>query len=364
MRPVDPTIHEDYLVIPHPSGDRVLLVQGRRWSLPRLTNALDMVFRKKPEWHNTARVERAMRARLDLPGPVLRCLHVGHDRWPQFVYEVASPLATWTPPDGAHWVGRDETRRLHLDVPEHQALLDRWFAEANDPAAVARRPPWYRPGWEDEAFPWIKEQLSELGLTALTPPEKLRHRERSCEYRIRTKGGRVRFKAVPPVFAHEGPVTEALSQLFPGQVPDVLALDAPRGWTLQDTPSSARTLDQVRDEARWADVLHHYAQLQIDSRPHVAALRERGCPVRPVQELPAKLEALLRDTATLNDPQPAPDNGGRLVPPLTRDEIGRLHRAGPGHGCPAACAGAWQRLAGLHLSRPPDLPDDRIGGVR
>jgi len=78
------------------------------------------------------------------------------------VYECEPAPPAWAFPSGGRWFGQDDVERLALAIPAHRALLDRWFAEAGD-AAVARRSPWYHPGWYAEATDWLETQLTRRG---------------------------------------------------------------------------------------------------------------------------------------------------------------------------------------------------------
>lgn len=204
-------------------------------------------------------------------------------------------------------------------MPTHRALLDRWFAEAGDAVVVARRPPWYRPGWFAEATAWLAAQLARLGLAIIAPPEQLRSWERSCLLRMLTADGWVYLKAVPEMFAHEPLLTHALARAYPGEVPTLLAHDDTRRLMVM-ADFGGVGLDRVREAGRWAAALRRFAEIQIGCIPRAAALRALGCPARPVGALSAALDALLADTAALLPGAP----GG-----LTAAEIGALRALAP-----------------------------------
>lgn len=128
-------------LIPQPGTRRLLLLPGERgWLLPGWAHR----GADRPFWQVIDGVPRALRAHFGLAAPILRCLHVAYDpqrRRLEYVYESESPAPDWVPPAGGRWLGPGDLAPLPLAVPAHRALLDRWFAEADDAAALARRPP-------------------------------------------------------------------------------------------------------------------------------------------------------------------------------------------------------------------------------
>jgi hypothetical protein len=81
------------------------------------------------------------------------------------------------------------------------------------------RPPWARPGWLDEATAWIHARLGERGLAATGPIVQVKVWSISCLLRVPTSGNILYFKAVPPLFAQESRITEALGRRYPGHAP-------------------------------------------------------------------------------------------------------------------------------------------------
>ncbi len=321
-----------YLLVPHPTETRILVVpHGEGWALPGWADD-GHDGEEFPQWHNMVNVERGMRERFGLDVAVLRGLPPQHTLGTDdfsFVYETEPAPADWTPPAGSRWVGYDDLGQFRLTGRGLPSVVGRWFGEADDQEALARRPPWYRVGWRDQALSWIDEQLARRGLTLLATPEQTRLRERSAEFRIQTSGGSLRFKAVPDAFAYEGPMMQELGRLAPGQVPEVLAYDASRRWMLL-TDGSGSPLVEVPDPEQWADALRRYAELQIICIPRVKVFRSLGVPFRPVHDLAGQVNDLLQDSALYDAPRRfVPDQHGTLVETLSDHEIDRLRALAP-----------------------------------
>lgn len=84
------------------------------------------------------------------------------------------------------------------------------------------RMPWARPGGAMRQLAWARGALDALGIALTGAPEQVRTWNLSSLWRIPTTTGTVWLKAVPPFFAHEGAVIEALQQQ---RVPRLLARD-------------------------------------------------------------------------------------------------------------------------------------------
>lgn len=197
-------------------------------------------------------------------------------------------------PNGAHWRGRDVLDALACT--EHRQLLASWFDEAEVGVPPQRRP-WAQRDWMKHAISWIDEQLTHLGRTRTGHVEQLRSWERSCLLCAPTNAGHIYFKAVPRMFMHEPPLTQAIATWCPGARPYVLALDVARGWLLL-ADFGSHMLDADRDIMHWEQALRHFAALQIDLARRVDELRALGCPER-FSTLADAIPALLEDDAAI-----------------------------------------------------------------
>jgi Ser/Thr protein kinase RdoA (MazF antagonist) len=105
-------------------------------------------------------------------------------------------------------------------------------------------------------------------------------------------------------------------------VPELVAVDAERGWMLMhDHGTRLRDLIHSSDDLQhWETVLPQYAELQIATGPHVDELLELGVRDERLARIPADLERLLDDPEFLLVDQP---DG------LTSDEYERMQAALP-----------------------------------
>lgn len=88
-----------------------------------------------------------------------------------------------------------------------------------------------------DASAWVTSSCAEIGLVVTASGELIQRRPRSFAvvYRVREADGtdgRVWFKANGIGTRHEPALTSTLSALVPDLVPEVLAIDADRGWSL------------------------------------------------------------------------------------------------------------------------------------
>lgn len=295
-----------YSIVAHPSEPRVLLERaGDGWTLPA------------HEAEEAHAIRQVMRERFGLETTLLgtfagRYLD-GEREEAERVFALETHGAADPLPRGAQWADREALVGSRLAVPEHWALLERWFREAEEGAVPPERPPWARLGWYDTAAGWIGERLAALGTPAEGAVEQLHARAWSTVLRVPTRDGPVYFKAVAEAFAYEPPLTEALAALLPTRVPRVLAADLERRWLLlADAGTSLRAVMRAegkaegksegvgeRDAAWYEAMLVQFARFQRATAPEAERLAALGCPDHRLARLPALYHALLADRAGL-----------------------------------------------------------------
>jgi hypothetical protein len=119
----------------------------------------------------------------------------------------------------------------------------------------------------------------------------------STVLRVPTIDGALWFKANAPPHAFEAGLLAILERVSPGHVPELVALDADRGWLLiRDGGERLRELvSSSRDLFHWRKLLPEYAELQLALAPHAGGLLAAGVPDERLAVLPAQLAALLDD---------------------------------------------------------------------
>ncbi|MEV0004600.1 aminoglycoside phosphotransferase family protein [Micromonospora sp. NPDC050980] len=159
---------------------------------------------------------------------------------------------------------------------------------------------WDAPAWRESASHWVAEQLGRYG-RRVTGPVQERIRPWSLVWRVPTGDDDAWFKANSDDTRHEAGVLAALARLAPGRVPDPLAVDAGRGWSL--LPEGGRTLRDALavapDPGRWERILPVYAELQRASAAHAGELLALGLPDHRPEALPRLFTDLLDDTDAL-----------------------------------------------------------------
>jgi hypothetical protein len=323
-------ISSNYSMLSHPREPRVLALAGEAgWALPEHESA------------EAPAIRQSIRERYGLDVTLLGTV-AGHytdteQEQAERVLALESHGADTPLPAGARWIGRSELDRLTLAVPEHRPALDQWLREMENGVVPAERAPWARLGWYATAALWVREQLERLGYREIGPVEQLHARVWSTVLRVPTVAGLVYFKAVAaPSYAFEPDVTQALADLFPANLPRVLAVDEARHWMLlADSGTSLRgALQASGDTAAYEAMPPHFARLQMATVPHVDRFLALGCPDRRLERLPEHFRALVADRPGLRVGQ---------VGGLIEDDYARLQALAP--EVEALCA----RLASYHL---------------
>ena len=136
--------------------------------------------------------------------------------------------------------------------------------------------PFGRPGWIGELVSWVQSEidLHELRLTG--PVRQLNASPTYALLRLETNESAVWFKAVGEPNLREFPISVALSRLFPGFVPTVVATRPSwHGWLAMEFGGS--TLDEVPDARAWDQAARTLARLQIASLRTTDQFLADGC---------------------------------------------------------------------------------------
>jgi hypothetical protein len=293
---VDPTIFDYAVVLPHPTEPRLLLLRAESgWALPHWQTTTFHY------WQTCAHINRTVKARLGLEVTTLRCLltePIPHTRHTERLHELENLTPDWKLPAGAQWMGREALQWLEFASPAQRACLATWFDE-QEQGIPPQRPAWARRGWVAQAIAWLRQALNRERLALTGPVEQLRTWERSCLLRAETSGGLVYLKAIPSMFAHEGPLTAALTQWEPDRSPQVLAYDQERRWLLL-RDFGGPLLSDLHDLACGEEAMRALARLQIALVERHADLLALGCPDRSLAQLAQDIPALLADRPALS----------------------------------------------------------------
>jgi hypothetical protein len=306
-----------YFAIIPSSEHRVLLLRTERgWTLPNWMPV------ERHYWQDVLHINRHIHEQYGMLTTVERLRSAVFDRQGQEILRVYSTFnhqKDAPPPVGSRWIGSDEVSSLDMEIPEHSAVLEEWFADAARPVVSELRKAWTLPGWFERASSWIRAELQRLGVGAPVRIEQLRTWERSCILRASTGTEKFYFKALPQMFAHELSLTAMLGRRYPGHFASLLAVDEKSRWMLmQDIGHTG--LDQMTDLVLWEEALRLYAQIQIDCLPQRDELIRMGCPDRGLAVMQAQIGALLADTSVM---MPGHEAG------LSEDEIEQLRELEP-----------------------------------
>lgn len=213
-----------------------------------------------------------------------------------------SATCLFTPERLAHTTGGDqplyqvmETREAKVAAADEtswlpvNSLLNQSFADGQDFAAITDTlrqiadfqkgktiGPFGRPGWIEELSSWVQREIEPYGLRLNGEFRQLNASPTFALLRLETNGQAVWFKAVGEPNLHEFPISVALSKLFPGFVPTVIATHPTwHGWLTTEFPGSS--LDQTPDACAGKRAAQTLAELQIASLEKRVKLLDAGC---------------------------------------------------------------------------------------
>jgi Phosphotransferase enzyme family len=163
-----------------------------------------------------------------------------------------------------------------------------------------------------EISAWVTSSCADLGLVVTSAGERTHDRPWSFAlvYDVReTNGtdGRVWFKANGIGTRHEPGLISALVRHVPDLVPEVLAIDVDRAWSLtRDAGPTLRSAVPVTDRwPLWEDLLQRYAAAQLALTAVRPELLTTGVPERSPATLPGQAAELIAELS-----QEDADSGG------------------------------------------------------
>lgn len=290
------------VLLPHPLEPRLLMLGAHgAWRLPAWDDPAEH------GWQETDHVNRAIAARFGMETTVLRCVRSRTDPATgatRRVYELENHSAPHDIIPAATWIGAAELDTQHITDRETRELADEWFAQQSG-EHPSRGPAWSHRGWFIEAVAWTVAQLRGSGALATRPTQQLRSSERAFVMRIEADHEAFYFRAAPFMFGHEPQLMQWLARKHPLNVPEVIAVDAERGWLLQrEAGGGALPLSEEREEEMWYRAVRRMAEIQLDSTRDAPALRYLGCPARGLDVLARRIPRLCGDASVLLSAQP------------------------------------------------------------
>ena len=244
---------------------------GEAWALPSVEAE------RRIWWRSAFEVDRLLQAELS-PGLLsLRCLSRGDTATASHIYVVEDLDGSFSP-SGHAWINSDKLRDVALTIPSHRSVI----SAALDEVRSGPRPghaPWWNPGWFTSARQWLERWVAESEEVLFEPIERYYNWPLSSIVRAHTHSDIFYLKATTrlPGIANEPDLTVRLAAMFPGRVPEPLAVDYDRGWML--LRRFGDTIRTVPDDDKLVALLE-FTQLQRQSIQYIEELLEAGCPDR------------------------------------------------------------------------------------
>jgi aminoglycoside phosphotransferase (APT) family kinase protein len=266
-----------YVLVPNESRDAVLVEGGK---LPCVRGR-----------RGAAGAIEAVRSAWRLETPYFRLagyVGQGPDQIPvAALQEFDAPPVDWELPSGLAWLAVEDADAQTLALPELSPPIERWLAIAAGAPVPEQRPPWARPGWFAEVCGWLDESIDAIGLARNGSVEVVEQWAISSVLRCETEEGRVYFKAAFSIFGHEPALTRSLAAEYPMLVPEVLAVDVPRGWMLM---RELRGM-QIGDDGveRWSDAVAAIARIHRDWSDRYDELLAIGAQDRTLARLASEI---------------------------------------------------------------------------
>ena len=165
---------------------------------------------------------------------------------------------------------------------------------------------WEDPNWLKQASEWIHAETIRQSTSITGSIEQPHMVPWSTVLRVPTNEGTLFFKATAAETIYESALTQMLAGWYPDCMPELLAVDALRGWMLmRDGGEQLRaSIRPTQDIAPWEPVITRYSELQVGLSEHVSDLLALGIPDHRLVMLPALYAKLLADEESLMIDQP------------------------------------------------------------
>jgi Phosphotransferase enzyme family len=160
--------------------------------------------------------------------------------------------------------------------------------------------------WTSAAFladvrAWVGAALAARGIDLTGEWDQPHARVWSSAIRFETTAGRVWFKVNGPGTAHEAALVRLIDERVPGLVPEVLAVDTDRHWSLsRDGGPPLRALGGPdRLWGPWQELVARYGAAQLALAPERTAVLATGVPEVSPATVPGQARRLLAELAAV-----------------------------------------------------------------
>jgi hypothetical protein len=159
---------------------------------------------------------------------------------------------------------------------------------------------WASVAFHDEALGWVVERLDTHGMSLVGDWEQPHARSWSTAMRVTTTDGACWFKANGLGTRHEPALLSLLATRVPDLVPEVLAVDVDRGWSISRDggPMLRSVLDADRSWRPWEGIVRRYAEAQLSLTDARSAVLACGVEERSPRTLPSQARELVEELAS------------------------------------------------------------------
>ncbi len=147
---------------------------------------------------------------------------------------------------------------------------------------------WHDPDWQQQAHEWIRTETSHQSIQLTGEIEQPHAYAWSTVMRVPSNDGMLFFKATAAETLYEAALTQQLVGWYPDCMPELVAVDIPRGWMLmRDGGEQLRaSIRPTQDIQPWQPVITRYAELQIGLAEHISEILALGIPDHRLAALP------------------------------------------------------------------------------
>lgn len=160
---------------------------------------------------------------------------------------------------------------------------------------------WKDPAWQKQAHDWIRTEAVRNSIQLTGEIEQPHIYHWSTVMKVPSSEGMLFFKATAGEMIHEIALTLKLAEWFPEVGPELIAIDAERGWMLmRDGGEQLRAFVRpTKNIQPWEPVIKRYAELQIGLAKHIDEILALGIPDHRLAVLPALYSQLFTDAEIL-----------------------------------------------------------------